>query len=167
MGVTITRRRNLFRAPYGDRLRPEDGTLHRSLRGGNAQLELALIELVNDLAHRGLIQVGRHSKGSLHLDGGGYGRDRRRHGDKCRPRPSRAGGCRQANPHGKLFHAFMLTRAGCFCKQPRLQGEGKIREGESRQAEEKEESDHISDGGQHDGGSEGGVDAQGLQPERN
>ena len=46
----------LFRTPHIDRPRKEDGTLKGVLRG--AELELALIELIDDLAHGDLIELG-------------------------------------------------------------------------------------------------------------
>ena len=45
----------LFRTSYGSRSRHEHGALRGSLRGGGTDLELALIELIDDLAHGCLI----------------------------------------------------------------------------------------------------------------
>ena len=60
----------LFRTPDGSDLRHEHRSLRGSLRGGGTELELALIELIDDLAHGRLIEVGRSSQGSLCLCGG-------------------------------------------------------------------------------------------------
>jgi hypothetical protein len=49
----------LFRTPNGSGLRHEHGALRGSLRGGGAELELALIEFMDDLAHGCLIRIGR------------------------------------------------------------------------------------------------------------
>ena len=48
-----------FRTPYGSDLRLEHRALRGSLRGGGTELELALIELIDNLAHSCLIQSGR------------------------------------------------------------------------------------------------------------
>ena len=45
----------LFRTPYGSDPRREQGALRGSLRGGGTDLKLALIELIDDLAHGSLI----------------------------------------------------------------------------------------------------------------
>jgi hypothetical protein len=74
----------LFCTPYCSDLRHEHRALCGSLRGGCTKLELALIELIDDLAHGYLIQIGRSSQRSLRLCGG---RDRRHCGrrrDECR-----------------------------------------------------------------------------------
>ena len=58
---------------------PEHGVLHGSLRGDGTELELALIELIDDLAHGCLIQIGRISQRSLRLRGDlGRSRDENR-----------------------------------------------------------------------------------------
>jgi hypothetical protein len=47
-----------LRALDSDFLRHEHGTLSPSLSRGHTELELPLIELINDLAHGCLIQIG-------------------------------------------------------------------------------------------------------------
>ena len=48
----------LFRTAYGSESRHEHGALRGSLRGGGTKLKLPLIELIDDLAHGCLIQIG-------------------------------------------------------------------------------------------------------------
>ena len=45
--------------PYCEGLRREYGALRGSLRGGGIELEVAFIDLIDDLAHGCLIQIGR------------------------------------------------------------------------------------------------------------
>jgi hypothetical protein len=74
-----------LRTLNGDCLRYEDRTLNSGLCRRHTQLKLALIELINNLAHRRLIEVRRSSQRSRGLDGSGNWRDGRRHGDESRP----------------------------------------------------------------------------------
>ena len=55
--------------PYGSDSRHEQGALRGSLRGRGTELELALIKLIDDLAHGCLIQIGRSCQRSLRLCG--------------------------------------------------------------------------------------------------
>ena len=50
---------SLFRTPHCGGSRHEQGALRGGLRGGGTELELALIELIDDLAHGCLIWIGR------------------------------------------------------------------------------------------------------------
>ncbi len=97
----------LFPTRYGNGSGPEHGVLHGSLRGDGTELELALIELIDDLAHGCLIQIGGNSQRPLRLCGR---RDRRncgrRRDERRLSRPRRAG-CRQEarqdyKPHSRI-----------------------------------------------------------------
>ena len=76
LGLNNLLRLRLFRTPYGSDPRREQEALRGSLRGGGTDLKLALIELIDDLAHGCLIQIGRSCQRSLRLCGG---RERRSH----------------------------------------------------------------------------------------
>ena len=102
---------------------PEHGVLHGSLRGDGTELELALIELIDDLAHGCLIQIAGNSQRSLRLCGR---RDRRncgrRRDERRLPRP-RVGSRQEARqdykPHSRIqpsaegsAHVAVDPRAG-------------------------------------------------------
>ena len=97
----------LFPTPYGNGSGPEHGVLHGSLRGDGTELELALIELIDDLAHGCLIQIGGNSQRPLRLCGR---RDRRncgrRRDERRLSRPRRAGSRQEARqdykPHSRI-----------------------------------------------------------------
>ena len=92
-----------FRTPYCGDLRHEHGALRGSLRGGGTESELALIELIDDLAHGSLIQIGRSSQRSLRLCGG---RDRRNCG---RRRDENVGCPALAEPAAVRKHAKIMN----------------------------------------------------------
>ena len=104
---TSRRRLPLFPTRYGNGSGPEQGVLHGSLRGDGTELELALIELIDDLAHGCLIQIGGSSQWPLRLCGR---RDRRncgrRRDERRLSRPRRAGSRQDARqdykPHSRI-----------------------------------------------------------------
>jgi hypothetical protein len=55
----------LFPTPNANGLRHEHPALRGSLHGGGTELKLALIELIDDLAHGCLIRIGRSSQRPL------------------------------------------------------------------------------------------------------
>jgi hypothetical protein len=74
----------LLRTSNGDRSRDEDRSLNSALCRRHTELKLALIELVDNLAHGCLIQIRRSSDWSRGQDGACNWCNRRRHGDESR-----------------------------------------------------------------------------------
>ncbi len=103
----------LFPTPDGNGLRHEHRALRGSLCGGGTELELALIELIDDLAHGSLIQIGRSSQRSLSLCGG---RDWRNCGRRCDEnrlsRPRRVGSRQEARQDHKSHRKIEPSAEG-------------------------------------------------------